>query len=70
MLYQKDLFLSFQFILIVCFDYKGSRLDMTTSGSQLSLFRDFLLRANKYNTLDIFGGGVMTRKIICVEVSF
>jgi len=40
------------------------------SGSQSSQFQEFLLRANKYNTLDIFGGsgGVCTRRIVLVEV--
>ena len=49
--------------------FSGSRLDQATSGSQQSQFQDFLLRANKYNTLDIFGDTVSSKKIIFVEVS-
>ncbi|XP_053394672.1 cell cycle checkpoint protein RAD17-like [Mercenaria mercenaria] len=44
-----------------------SRVEAGISGSQKSQFQEFLLRANKYNTLDIFGGGIMTRRIILVE---
>lgn len=49
-------------------DWKsGSRIEAGISKSQLSQFQEFLLRANKYNTLDIFGGGIMTRRVILVE---
>ncbi|XP_060598145.1 cell cycle checkpoint protein RAD17-like [Ruditapes philippinarum] len=51
-------------------DWKSrSRIEAGISSSQKSQFQEFLLRANKYNTLDIFGGGggVMTRRIILVE---
>ena len=49
--------------------FSGSRLDATISGSQKSQFQDFLLRANKYNTLDIFGDSVSSKKIVFVEVN-
>ena len=39
-----------------------------TSESQAALFRDFLLRANKYQTLNIFGDDAMQKKVILVEV--
>lgn len=38
-----------------------------SSESQMSLFQQFLLRANKYNTLGIFGDNVSSRRIILVE---
>ena len=47
----------------------GSKLDATISSSQKSQFQDFLLRANKYNTLDIFGDSGSSKKIVFVEVS-
>ncbi|CAC5393974.1 HRAD17 [Mytilus coruscus] len=38
-----------------------------SSESQMSLFQQFLLRANKYNSLGIFGEDVSSRKVILVE---
>lgn len=49
--------------------FLGSRVEAGMSGSQVSQFQEFLLRANKYNTLDIFGGGIATKRIVMVEVS-
>jgi cell cycle checkpoint protein len=37
------------------------------SQSQVQVFEDFLLRANKYPTLQIFGEGSFERKLIIVE---
>ncbi|WAR24888.1 RAD17-like protein, partial [Mya arenaria] len=45
-----------------------SRVEAGISGSQSAQFKEFLLRANKYNTLDIFGGGgISTTRLILVE---
>ncbi|CAG2257811.1 HRAD17 [Mytilus edulis] len=38
-----------------------------SSESQMSLFQQFLLRANKYNSLGIFGDDVSSKKVILVE---
>ncbi|XP_061182185.1 cell cycle checkpoint protein RAD17-like [Saccostrea echinata] len=43
-----------------------SKVEGSYSGSQLSKFQQFLLRADKYNSLDIFGS-VSQKKIILVE---
>ncbi|XP_048761307.2 cell cycle checkpoint protein RAD17-like [Ostrea edulis] len=43
-----------------------SKVEGSYSGSQMSQFQQFLLRANKYNSLDIFGN-VAQGKIILVE---
>lgn len=43
-----------------------SRVEGSYSSSQLSQFQQFLLRADKYNSLDIFGNGTQG-KIILVE---
>ncbi|KAH3695958.1 hypothetical protein DPMN_083417, partial [Dreissena polymorpha] len=51
-------------------DWKSrGRLEASISSSQVSQFQEFLLRANKYNTLDIFGGsgGVASRRLVMVE---
>lgn len=37
--------------------------------SQKNLFHDFILRANKYGSLDIFGGDHYEKKLVLVEVS-
>jgi len=47
--------------------FTESRIEVGISGSQVSQFQEFVLRANKYNTLDIFGGGIATRRIVMVE---
>ena len=52
-------------LLSLLSDY--SRVEGSYSSSQLSQFQQFLLRADKYNSLDIFGN-VAPGKIILVEV--
>ncbi|KAL3869413.1 hypothetical protein ACJMK2_042098 [Sinanodonta woodiana] len=43
------------------------RFDAPLSESQLKLFNDFILRASRYNSLDIFGCSSAGRKILLVE---
>ncbi|KAK3600453.1 hypothetical protein CHS0354_037859 [Potamilus streckersoni] len=43
------------------------RYDAPLSESQLKLFQDFILRASRYNSLDIFGSNSAGKKILLVE---
>ncbi|XP_041358274.1 cell cycle checkpoint protein RAD17-like [Gigantopelta aegis] len=47
--------------------YENSRVDVCRYESQLTQFKNFLLRANKYHSLDMFGSQSSNKKIIFVE---
>ena len=61
------LFLIEEYLTLLSLLSDYSRVEGSYSSSQLSQFQQFLLRADKYNSLDIFGN-VATGKIILVEV--
>lgn len=61
------LFLIEEYLTLLSLLSDYSRVEGSYSSSQLSQFQQFLLRADKYNSLDIFGN-VAPGKIILVEV--
>ena len=64
-----ELHLKFVLFVTVYDGYRPS--SFATFESQVRQFQDFLLRANKYPTLSIFGGnGTKKEKIILVEVGY